>query len=74
MFGDAPSRTREGVLFGDAAARLCGAASVLLGWRPDEFWGATPAELAIALQVPGDAAEPPDGELIAALRRRFPDD
>jgi uncharacterized phage protein (TIGR02216 family) len=59
--------------FGDAAARLSSGAAQLLGWRPDEFWRATPAELALALQVPGDPTEMPDPTIIAELRRRFPD-
>lgn len=60
--------------FGDAAAQLWGAASILLGWRPDEFWSATPAELMGALQGPAADTDVPDGDLIADLRRRFPDD
>lgn len=32
--------------FTDAARRLAGATALVLGWRPDEFWRATPAELA----------------------------
>ena len=40
--------------FGAAALRLAGAASRLLGWRPAEFWTATPAELATALAPPGE--------------------
>ena len=59
--------------FGDSAARLSGAASLLLGWRPDEFWNATPAELALALQPPAGETEPPDRDRIDELRRRFPD-
>lgn len=59
--------------FGDAAAQLSSAASAVLGWRPDDFWNATPAELALALQFPGGAAEPPDSMTIEELRRRFPD-
>jgi uncharacterized phage protein (TIGR02216 family) len=43
--------------FGSAALQLAGLAARLLGWRPDEFWSATPAELAAAL-VPPDAAAP----------------
>jgi len=35
--------------FAEAAARLAGAAGLLLGWRPDEFWRSTPAELAAVL-------------------------
>lgn len=60
--------------FGDAAARLSSAAGALLGWRPDEFWNATPAELALALAPPGDAGDAPDRATIDALRTRFPDE
>lgn len=35
--------------FGAGAARLAGLAGRLLGWRPGEFWAATPAELAAIL-------------------------
>lgn len=35
--------------FGEGARRLSGLAARLLGWRPDEFWAATPAELAAIL-------------------------
>jgi len=59
--------------FGEAAARLSAAASILLGWRPEEFWSATPAELAAALQFPG-AGDAPDVATIEALKQRFPDD
>jgi hypothetical protein len=45
---------------------------VLLGWRPGEFWDATPVELALALQAP--AADAPDAMTIEELRRRFPDE
>lgn len=61
-------------MFGEAAARLSGAATVLLGWRPDEFWNATPAELALALGVGSDGCEPPDAATVEALKQRFPDD
>lgn len=60
--------------FGEAAARLSSAASMLLGWRPNEFWNATPAELALAMSFAGEAAERPDANTIEALRRRFPDE
>lgn len=36
-------------LFGADALRISGLAARLLGWRPDEFWAATPAELAATL-------------------------
>lgn len=35
--------------FSDGAARLAGLAGALLGWRPEEFWRATPAELGTVL-------------------------
>ncbi|WP_308517472.1 phage tail assembly chaperone [Sphingomonas flavescens] len=60
--------------FGQGAARLSGAAALLLGWRPEEFWNATPAELALALSGPGPAADGPERDVIDALRKRFPDD
>lgn len=61
--------------FADAALVLAGVAARLLGWRPQEFWQATPDELAAALTVPGDpVAAPPSPEAIAALRVLFPDE
>jgi hypothetical protein len=41
--------------FGDAALAAFAQASRLLGWRPQDFWSATPAELAAAFAVPGPA-------------------
>lgn len=35
--------------FGPGALRLSGLAARRLGWRPGEFWSATPAELGAAL-------------------------
>lgn len=35
--------------FGPAALRFYALAAQALGWRPDHFWNATPAELAAAL-------------------------
>ena len=42
--------------FAAAALRLCGLSARALGWRPAEFWAATPAELAAVLADP--AADP----------------
>ena len=64
-------RQAQGRSFGDTAQRLCGLAATLLGWRPGDFWNATPAELATALNLPEAAA--PEREVIEELRRRFPD-
>jgi hypothetical protein len=60
--------------FGEAAARLFGAASALLGWRPHEFWSATPAELALAIMPAADGAEMLDAVTLEELRQRFPDE
>lgn len=38
--------------FADAASRHAGSAARLLGWRPADFWNATPAELALSLADP----------------------
>ncbi len=60
-------------MFGVAARRLAGAAATMLGWSPDTFWNATPAELCDALMPPGEAGEPPSRATIDALMTRFPD-
>jgi len=62
-------------VFSEAAARLAGYAGALLGWRPDEFWRATPAELAAVLGAlnGGGAAPPMTRAELARLEERFPD-
>ena len=62
--------------FGNAAIHWCARSARLLGWRPAEFWGATPAELVMALAAPEDAfaASPPDREIIARMMERDTDD
>lgn len=61
--------------FGASAARLAGLAGVLLGWRPDEFWRATPAELAAVLgAIAPQAAEAPGRDELARLMAQFPDE
>lgn len=42
--------------FGPLALALCGVAARRLGWRPDTFWVATPAELLAVLTPPADAS------------------
>lgn len=60
--------------FGAAAARLAGLAGALLGWRPDEFWRATPAELAAVLGAyAGDDEAPASPGDLARLKEMFPD-
>ena len=58
-------------MFSEAAGRLAGLAGALLGWRPDEFWNATPAELA-AILAPATPASA-SGEDLARLKEMFPD-
>lgn len=41
--------------FATGAVQLAGIAARMLGWRPAEFWAATPAELAAAIAPPGPA-------------------
>jgi uncharacterized phage protein (TIGR02216 family) len=62
-------------VFADAARQGSALSARLLGWRPDEFWRATPAELAMAFADPANAAAsaPPDRETIAKLMERDAD-
>jgi hypothetical protein len=52
-------------------------AGALAGWRPDEFWRATPQELEAVLIAfagsEGAGDPPPDAALIAMLKEQFPD-
>jgi uncharacterized phage protein (TIGR02216 family) len=42
------------------------------GWRPDEFWAATPADLAAVLRQ-GDSPGELDRAGLAAMMEAFPD-
>lgn len=44
--------------FAAAARVLAGQTALLLGWRPEEFWSATPAELAAIFAVQASLAPP----------------
>ncbi len=61
--------------FGVAAVALAGMMARALGWRPDEFWSATPADVAAVLGSwrEGDAAAPVDRMGLAAMMEQFPD-
>lgn len=63
--------------FSTLAKRLAGQAGLLLGWRPDEFWRATPDEVADALSVfremPGTADQPLDRAVMTNLMEMHPD-
>lgn len=60
--------------FAAAASRLAGMAGVLLGWRPEEFWTATPAELAAVLGALAGEEEGASAGDLERLMRMFPDD
>ncbi|MEW4468375.1 phage tail assembly chaperone [Parasphingorhabdus sp. JC815] len=47
--------------FRTCAAQLAGVVPAIIGWTPDQYWHATPAELAAiltALSPAGDSARP----------------
>jgi hypothetical protein len=60
----------ERATFGDGAQRLAGLVPRLLGWRPGEFWHATPAELAAILAADRPAAAPLSRTELTALLER----
>ena len=64
------------VTFAERAGRLAGVAGAVLGWSPDAFWRATPAEMAAVVAALTGAAggeSPPDADVIARMREAFPD-
>lgn len=64
----------EGALrFTASSARLAGFAGALLGWRPDEFWAATPAELAAVLTAMAGGKSCASADDLARLKEMFPD-
>jgi hypothetical protein len=56
------------------AIQMCGQTALLLGWRPDDFWNATPSELQhiLAAMIPQNPP-PLDAAIINKLREQFPD-
>ena len=69
-----PTPPLQGGEFGRSALCLAGLAGVLFGWRPAEFWSATPAELMALVRVlTGETVAPPDAATLAQLREAFPD-
>ena len=56
--------------FGPGALMLAGLAARALGWRPDEFWRSTPAELsAILAPAASDAASLSRNDLTRLMER-----
>lgn len=60
--------------FGEAAKAAARVSAALLGWRPDEFWTATPADLRNALGLDLAGETPADAGLLTRLMEAFPDD
>jgi Phage tail assembly chaperone protein, TAC len=56
--------------FGSAALGLFGIAARLLGWRPADFWTATPAELVAALSPRSDHGQSFDRVELEKLMER----
>lgn len=56
--------------FATTAVRLAPLAARVLGWRPAEFWAATPAELALSLGLE-DAGDAPlsRAEIVQLMER-----
>lgn len=61
--------------FGPAALALAGVTARVLGWRPDDFWTATPADVATVLAAwrGEDGADGVDRAGLAAMMEQFPD-
>lgn len=61
--------------FAEGAVRLAGVAGLLLGWRPDEYWRATPDELAAVMQAArGDEdVVGVDGDALVRMMAAMPD-
>lgn len=60
--------------FSERARALAGMAGALLGWPPDQFWRATPAELAaVFTALAPSSAAPADAALVARMKEQFPD-
>jgi hypothetical protein len=63
--------------FAELAPRWASLAAHALGWRPGEFWSATPTELTMALGAGEELAAPPpppSREMIARMMERDADD
>lgn len=62
-------------MIGEVALRLAGLMARLAGWSPDQFWQATPAEVAAVLAgwVDDAPAAGVDRDALAAMMEAFPD-
>lgn len=59
------------------AVRLVGVMARVAGWRPDEFWAATPADAAAVLagwrEADEEDAAPLDRAALTAMMEAYPD-
>jgi urease alpha subunit len=53
--------------FASRAETLAAIAARILGWRPHEFWQATPADLSLCLGPPDESDSPPTHEEIRRM-------
>ncbi|NCN84135.1 MAG: phage tail assembly chaperone [Sphingomonadales bacterium] len=66
-------------MFGTLVFQLSGTVSAVLGWTPEQFWNATPAELAAIFaafseNTPGHQNQAPLGiTQLEKLKETFPD-
>jgi hypothetical protein len=62
------------VKFATSAAQLAGQTAILFGWRPEDFWNATPAELAtILVALTSQTDDAVDADMLAKLMKEYPD-
>jgi hypothetical protein len=60
--------------FSALATRFAGQTAIRLGWRPDDFWNVTPAELAaILIELRSQTDDAVDADMLAKLMKEFPD-
>ena len=74
--GPIPNLSPEGEgHFGAAALSLIGVMARVAGWRPGEFWSATPADARAVLAgwIDADADPSFDRAALAAMMEQFPD-
>lgn len=61
---DGPPDDRD---FRTSANFLCANMAMILGWRPDEFWNATPAEIDCILTAAPQQDRPIDRQMLSDL-------
>jgi hypothetical protein len=59
--------------FTELTTTLAGQTALLLGWRPDDFWQATPAELASVIAAVSSDTDAVDTQTLSNLMELFPD-